>query len=215
MTITDHIATHRGMLRDELTFNPSQSRPPVAYVYDEHERALVPDTRPLVIFKDGAYVEVPDSATQSTQVGMPMSARMLRYVQDPGPDTPWSKALRSLKAECIKSHPYHRSATAPYWRGSLCWSLVAYTVIRGWSVENAGKIHKYDNPEPVLRAALQFMDDDMDRQREKAELRAEESERLAKQAGATLTPSVQPTVVHHVVPGMHAEDCQQCLRELA
>ena len=99
MTLERTIADHRAMMRDELDFNPTQRTPPVAYTWSEAERALVPDDRPLVINPLTAEEqEIPDSATQSTQVGLPMSGRLLRYLQGPTADTPWASALKSLRA---------------------------------------------------------------------------------------------------------------------
>ena len=40
MSLLASLEDHRAVMRDELHFNPSQSRPPVAYVYDARERAL-------------------------------------------------------------------------------------------------------------------------------------------------------------------------------
>lgn len=173
------IADHRAMYRDELDFPPSQQTPPVAFTYSETERAMVPDDRPLVINPFTAdAIEVPDSATQSTQVGMPMSAAMLRYLLGPTPSTPWATSLKTMRAWCRREHRYHR--TPKHWRGSLCWQLV-YTVVIGKplgggpaTIHEAALILQYDDPEPVLRAALQYIEDNMDKIRVKQEQRAKE-----------------------------------------
>jgi hypothetical protein len=207
MTLEQAIETHRELFRVELDFNPSQSRPPVAYVHYPGE-GMVPDDRPLVYFVDGRYVEVPDSATQSTQVGMPMSGRMLRYLQGPAADTPWAAALKSLRAWCRREHPFHRGATVPYWRGSLCWQLVVLTVIgkpKGdgpATIEEAARILKYDNPAPVLRYALERIEQSMDDYRARAEKRAREDE------GRFTIYDRPPT--HHAVGGLHEQECPQC-----
>jgi hypothetical protein len=156
MTLEQAIETHRAMFRDELDFSPSQSRPPVAYKYQRGE-GMVPDDSPLVINPLSAdEIVVPDSATQSTQVGMPMSGRMLRYLQGPTADTPWATALGMMRAWCRRNHRYHM--TPKHWRGSLCWQLVYMTVVGKplgngpATIHEAARILQYDNPEPVRRA---------------------------------------------------------------
>jgi hypothetical protein len=169
------IETHRELYRAELHFSPSQRTPPVAYRFDEKERALVPDDRPLVINPLTAdEIEVPDSATQSTQVGMPMSSRMLRYLQGPTADTPWSFSLARMRGWCRKNHRYHM--TPPHWRGSLCWQFVYYVVVREFSIVSAATVLQYDHPEPVLRDALQHIEDRMDDLLADQERRAKEDE---------------------------------------
>lgn len=182
MSLADSIEDHRAMYRAELDFNPSQRTPPVAYTYDSTERAMVPDDRPLVYFVDGRYVEVPDSATQSTQVGMPMSGRMYRYVAGPTLETPWATALGELRAWCRRNHRYHM--TPKHWRGSLCWQLVFLTVIGKplgdgpATIQDAAAILQYDNPEPILREAFDFIEKRIDDARKKAEKRAREDRGL-------------------------------------
>ena len=173
MTLYEMIVLHRAAYRDELAFSPSQRTPPVAFKWDSVQRMMVPDDSPLVINPlKPEQVEIPDSATQSTQVGMPMSGRMLRYLQGPGPDTPWATALRSLRANCRRNHPYHRAADRPYWRGSLCWQLVFMTIIgkpKGngpATIQEAAEILRYDDPEPVLRLALEYIEQRLDAERE-------------------------------------------------
>jgi hypothetical protein len=180
MTLEQAIETHRAMFRDELDFSPSQSRPPVAYKYQRGE-GMVPDDSPLVINPLSAdEIVVPDSATQSTQVGMPMSGRMLRYLQGPTADTPWATALGMMRAWCRRNHRYHM--TPKHWRGSLCWQLVYMTVVGKplgngpATIHEAARILQYDNPEPVLREALQYIEDRMDDFRAQAERRAREDE---------------------------------------
>lgn len=208
MSLLASIEDHRAMMRDELHFSPSQSRPPVAYVYDTRERALVPDSRPLVYTVPGkGVIEVPDSPTQTTAIGVPISTRLLRYLQQPSShDTPWASSLLRLRVECRRSHPYHRAGDRPYWRGSLCHQLVTFTVIRGWSVENAAKILRYDNPEPILRNALRYIEACIDADRDKAERRARED------AGTGPGPIPQPVMAHHAVDGLHRQECPQCKR---
>ena len=209
------IADHRAMMREELDFNPTQRTPPVAYTWSDTERALVPDDRPLVINPlSPDEQEIPDSATQSTQVGMPMSGRMLRYLQGPTADTPWASALKSLRAECRRKHPYHRAADAPFWRGSLCWQLTYLVIVgkpRGGgpaTIEEAAGILRYDNPEPILRYALTYIEEVMDSYRRKAEKRAREEDGHG--------PGAVPNYVNqqrHDQPGLHRQDCPKCRRE--
>lgn len=140
-----------------------------------------------------------------------MAGRLLKYVGHPegyGSDFPWSRALWRLRHYCRKEHPYHRAGDRPYWRGSLCHQLVIFVVIREWSVENAAKILRYDNPQPVLRYALGWIEASMDDARKRAEKRAREDEGHG--------PGAVPRYVteqRHDQPGMHRVDCPQCKRE--
>ena len=202
------IADHRAAYRSELDFNPTQRTPPVAYTWDKEQRTMVPDDRPLVINPlSPDEQEIPDSATQSTQVGMPMSGRMLRYLQGPTADTPWASALKSLRAHCRKNHRYH--SAPPHWRGSLCWQMVYLVVVgkpRGGgpaTIQEAAGILQYDNPEPILRAAFDHLESTMDSYRRKAEARERE---LSGQFSVT----DRPAPAHHAVPGLHEQECPQC-----
>ena len=211
MTNLEHtIALHRSLYRDELDFSPSQRTPPVAYHYKGGE--MVPDDRPLVINAlTPDEIIVPDEATQSTHVGMPMSSRMYRYLAGPSPQTPWSAALASLRSHCRKNHPYHRGPTVPYWRGSLCHQLVYMTVVTKplgggpATITEAAQILRYDAPEPVLRAALEHIERTMDDYRVKQEKRARED------AGKFTIYDQPPT--HHAVEGLHETDCAQCRKK--
>jgi hypothetical protein len=140
-------------------------------------------------------------------IGMTVSGRLLRYVSHPegyGSDFPWSKALWKLRVHCRRDHPYHRAADRPYWRGALCHQLVTFVIIREWSVANAASILRYDNPEPVLRLALERIESTMDDFRARAEKRAREDEGR----GDGPIPVERPQ--HHSVPGLHEQDCPQC-----
>jgi hypothetical protein len=112
---------------------------------------------------------------------MPMSGKMLRYLQGPATtETPWAAALKMLRAWCRRNHRYHM--TPKHWRGSLCWQLVYMTVVGKplgdgpASIHEAASILQYDNPEPVLREALQYIEDRIDDFRASAEKRAREDE---------------------------------------
>jgi hypothetical protein len=145
-------------------------------------------------------------------IGMTVSGRLLRYVSHPegyGADFPWSKALYRLRWDCRKNHPNHRGADVPYWRGSLCHELVRFVILREFSVQSAAAVLRYDNPEPVLRQALTFIEESMDHARERAEKRAREDEGR----GDGAIPVERPG--HHAGPGLHAAECPQCRRNAA
>ena len=194
MTLEQSIADHRGMYRDELNLKPTQ-------------HAVPSDTEPILV--NGVYVEVTDSGELG---GMPFSMPMTRRLGHPenfGSMFPWSKAWWRLKAECRRTHPFHRASDRPYWRGSLCHQLVAFTVVRGFSIENAAKILRYDNPEPVLRYALTFIEQQIDLSRKKAEQRHREEQGY----GPGAVP--MPVHEHQPLPGLHAQECPSCKRRNA
>jgi hypothetical protein len=143
-------------------------------------------------------------------VGMSMSGRLLRYLSHPegfGEHFPWSSALWRMKHHCRREHPYHRAADRPYWRGSLCWSLVIFTVTRDYSVKNAAKILRYDNPEPVLRYALAFIESEIDAARD----RAIERDRILE-AHVSPVGVAERVGERHDMGGLHREDCARCRR---
>ena len=191
MTLAATIALHRQLLRDDAHIARLVSRQPPTSL-DLHT---------------GVLHEEPAAA-----IGMNMSGRLLKYVGHPegyGSDFPWSKALFRLRYQCRREHPYHRAADRPYWRGSLCHELVRFTVIREFSIENAAKILRYDNPEPVLRYALSYIEASMDEARRKAEQRVRDEE---GRFSVTDAPRVEQ---RHDQPGLHASECPQCRRNAA
>jgi hypothetical protein len=192
MTLTEAIATHRELYRSDLLIDRLVARQP-------------PTSLDL---NTGRLHQEPAAA-----IGMTVSGRLLKFVSHPegfGADFPWSKAVAKLRWDCRRNHPYHRAGDRPYWRGSLCHQLVRFVVIQGWSVENAAKILRYDNPEPVLRAAFDFIIEQMDHARAKAEKREREIEGHG--------PGAVPLVRHeqrHDQPGLHQEDCPKCRKSNA
>jgi hypothetical protein len=185
------IETHRELYRSDLFIDRMVARQP-------------PTSLDL---NTGVLHQEPAAA-----IGMTVSGRLLRYVSHPegfGSDFPWSKALYRLRWDCRKNHPHHRGADVPYWRGSLCHELVRFVVLREFSVQSAAAVLRYDNPEPVLRQALTFIEESMDHARERAEKRAREDEGR----GDGAIPVERPT--HHAVPGLHAAECPQCRRNAA
>lgn len=190
MTLQDTLEDHRALYRADLLIDRLVSRQP-----------------PTTLERNTGELHVePGAAT-----GMPMSGRLLKYLGHPegyGSDFPWTKALWRLKAQCRRDHPYHRAADRPYWRGALCWQLVIFTVTRGFSVQNAAEILRYDNPEPVLRYALAYIEQVIDAERVKAERRAREDEGH----GPGAVP-VQASGQRHDQPGLHRVDCPKCRKE--
>jgi hypothetical protein len=230
MTLADRIALHRQLYADDLHISRLVQRQPPLTPYrrgDFTEPAPDPWDGPLMehlqrietrrqfsmrmqsrVGADEELVVEPGAA-----VGMPLSGRLLRYVSHPegfGAEFPWTRALFRLKYHCRREHPFHRAGDRPYWRGSLCWSLVQMCVIREFSIENAAKILRYDNPEPLVRYALTWIEREMDRARELAERRARED--AGRGPGAVPSPTVEQ---RHDQPGLHRSDCPKCRRESA
>jgi hypothetical protein len=177
------IETHRELYRSDLFIDRMVARQP-------------PTSLDL---NTGVLHQEPAAA-----IGMTVSGRLLRYVSHPegfGSDFPWSKALYRLRWDCRKNHPHHRGADVPYWRGSLCHELVRFVVLREFSVQSAAAVLRYDNPEPVLRQALTFIEESMDHARERAEKRAREDEGR----GDGAIPVERPA--HHVPSQEHVSEC--------
>lgn len=158
MTLEQTIELHRNLYRDDTWIERLVQRQPPTTL-DAHTGML--DQEP------------------ADAVGMSMSARLLRYVSHPegyGSDFPWSKALWLVRSWCRRTHRRRYHSTETHWNGSLCHQMVVYVVIRGWSVQNAAAILGYDNPEPILRDAFQYIEETMDDFRRKQEQRAREAE---------------------------------------
>jgi hypothetical protein len=158
MTLEQAIETHRELYRSDTYIDRLVARQP-----------------PTTLDLNTGILHVEDG----TRIGMTMSGRLLKYVGHPegyGADFPWSKALWLVRSWCRREHRRRYHSVEKHWDGSLCHQLVKYVVIRGWSVENAGRIMGYDNPEPLLREAFQFIEDRMDDFRARAEQRAKEDE---------------------------------------
>jgi hypothetical protein len=182
--LDDTIHLHRCLYRDDLHIDRLVARQP-------------PTSLDL---NTGVLHQEPAAA-----IGMTVSGRLLRYVSHPegfGSDFPWGKAWWLLRVECRRRHRHHRGPAE--WNGSLCHQLVRYVVINGWSVQNAGMILDYTDPESVLRSAFAFMEGAIDDFRAKQEKREREIE--GHGPGAIPAPVPQ----HHAVPGLHMQDCPQC-----
>ena len=204
MTLDSRILDHKALYRADLLIRPTQ-------------HAVPSDTEPILI--GGHYVDVTDSGELG---GMPFSMAMARRLGHPenyGSLFPWTKALWLLRVECRRKHPYHRGPTVPYWRGSLCHQLVTFVIVRDWSVENTAKILRYDDPEPVLRQAFDFLERTVDDFRARAERRVKEDAGLGE--GAVPQPvrrcyhpdcngrphyEAKPHPDHQ----WHREECPQC-----
>jgi hypothetical protein len=189
MTLDQLIEDHRQLYRSDLHIDRLVSRQP-------------PTSLDL---NNGQLHEEPAAA-----IGMSMSGRLLRLLGHPEGYRgahPWLEAWHKLRWNCRRNHPYHRAGDRPYWRGSLCHELVRFVIVDDWSVHNASKILRYDNPEPVLRSALSFIEQSIDDARRKAEQRAREDE-------GKFTIYDEPPH-HHAVPGLHQDECPQCRRNAA
>ena len=181
------------------------------YANDTHISRLVQRQPPTTLdLNTGVLHQEPAAA-----VGMTVAGRLLKYVSHPegyGSDFPWSKARWLLRVECRRRHRHHRGQMfvrrdgkeVDLWNGSLCHELVGLVVTRGFSVENAAKVLIYDNPEPVLRYALTYIEATMDQLRAKAERRSREDEGHGPGAIPVRPPA------HHSVPGLHEQECPQC-----
>lgn len=196
------IELHRAMWRDDNEVSRLNSRQPPLTRYDKDDWAVGDEPERLGATEE--YVIEPGA-----RVGMSMSGNMIRRLSEsPGSHYPWVTALGRLRADCRRLHPHHRSAERPYWRGALCWQVV-YLVIVGHkegplSPENAARVLRLEEIEPLLRRTLRDIETGIDYFRRRAERRATED------AGMGPGPVPTPQATHHAVPGMHETDCPQC-----
>jgi hypothetical protein len=200
MTLDATIALHRDLYRADLNIPRLVSRQPPT-TFDPHS---------------GELHEEP-----ATRTGMSMSGPLLRYLGHPegyGELYPWARALWELRHWCRREHRFHRDASRPYWRGSLCHSLVRLTVIGAdkgnygpLSIEEAGKVLRYDNPEPVLRLALEHIEETIDKRQRDAIAR---EAMLEKHVRPVNDPEPELATPHHLGP-FHEADCVRCAKENA
>lgn len=190
MTLADLIEDHRALYRADLEIPRLVSRQPPT--------TMDPNT--------GELDEEPAART-----GMPMSGRLLRYLGHPESHAqafPWSFGLWTLKARCRRAHPAHRSIDRPYWRGSLCWSLCMFVIVRGYSLDNAALILQVDRDvQQTLSTALHLIEDAIDEQRARAERRAREDAGMGEPVGA-----VRLQHEPHTMGGLHSLECPRCRR---
>lgn len=190
MTLLQLIDLHRELYRADLSIERLVSRTPPT--------SMDPNT--------GELHEEPAART-----GMAMSGRLLRYLGHPEAHAqafPWSFGLWRMKGRCRRAHPQHRSIDRPYWRGSLCWSLAMFVIVRGYSLDNAALILQVDRDvEQTLTTALHLIEDAIDEQRARAERRARED------AGMGPGPiHSEPVHERHDMGGLHQSDCGKCRR---
>ena len=154
MTLDATIQLHRELYRSDIRIDRLVTRQP-------------PTTLDL---NTGILEEEP-----ADRVGMNLSGAMVRLLGHPegyGAHHPWSKALWLTRSWCRRHHRRRYHAAERHWNGSLCHQMVMYVVVNGWSVQNAAAILDYNDPEPILRDALQFIEDTMDDFRRQQERKA-------------------------------------------
>lgn len=183
------IANARAEWALESPDHTAAHRPPVASYFDEKERAPVPDDRPLVILDPETRLPkelVPDSATQSTQVGVPISAGLFRILTNNfGREYLIHRAVREVWNWCHLNHvkPERRSPDPLHFeRGYICPYLVADVVAakpgvwlagieESWLPKHLDAFYahlirhsaeesdlEYDEAAQLLEAALRHMD---------------------------------------------------------
>lgn len=196
------VELHRAMWRDDNMVPRLTSRQPPLTRYEKNDWF---EGDPERYGANQDYV-----IEQGARVGMSMSGNMIRRLSEsPGASFPWVTALGRLRQDCRRLHPHHRSAERPYWRGALCWQVVYLVVVQDLSPENAARVLRLEEIEPLLRRTLRDMENGIDYFRRRAERRATED------AGMGPGPVPQPKPTHHVVPGLHEKECPQCRRKRA
>ena len=115
---------------------------------------------------------------------------------------PYARSMAVMRQRlCRQRHPEHTQREE--WGGSLCYALVSLTVGQRYHYEQAclKLLVSPTRTEDVLRRALRFIEEHMD------EMRARQT--YAKVDGVWPAP---PAHVHHAVPGLHRDECEQCRR---
>lgn len=157
------------------------------------------------------------SADPMSMMGPTLSWPLTSYIADAyGLTFPWSRAAFVQWVNCRRVHPAHQDR--PEFEGSLCRRLVVLVIRQGFSIDRAClKIGLTpERAAPVLRSALLGIDAEIRRQRAKADFRQMEDEGyFVRQNSQGRYLWDEPIPEHHSVPGLHQEDCPQCLRRRA
>jgi hypothetical protein len=184
--VAESIELHRGLYRDDLTI-----------------KKLTTETPPVLT--DGQTGR--RSSDPMSKIGPTLSLPLTRLItEEYGYLFPWNRGLFIMRYRlCQKEHFEHRER--PEWRGSLCYELVTFTVRREYSLPRAC----YElgvTPERsgrALNGALYWIEECMDAQRQR-----QEDKRAADVGRNRWWEEIHHE--KHDIPGMHAEDCPQCLR---
>ena len=183
--IEESIALHRLLYRDDLTI-----------------KRLTTETPPVLTDGTGKRTSDPMS-----MIGPTLSMPLTRLISEEyGYLFPWSRAVQIMRYRlCRREHPEHLDR--PEWNGSLCYQLVTFTIRREYSLPRAcyelGTTP--ERSERVLTNALYWVETAMDVQRQRQEERQKPDRRLRPWYEAD-------THERHDQPGLHQEDCPQCLR---
>ena len=179
------IATHRDLYRADLWIERlTTETPPVT-------------TDP----QTGAQTADPMS-----MIGPTLSYPLSQYLHA-SPMFPWTRSYAAMRANCRRTHT-RGHLEREVWRGSLCGELVARVIRRDYAFDRACyELGVYDpengteRAERVFRAALAHIEAKMDDLRQRAEPVVYRGE---------WPPA--PEHRHHVVPGLHEQECEQCRR---
>ena len=152
------------------------------------------------------------SADPMSRIGPTLSKQLAGYIDyhqrdgdnvpTPSGIFPYARSMAVMRQRlCRQRHPEHTQREE--WGGSLCYALVSLTVGQRYHYEQAclKLLVSPTRTEDVLRRALRFIEEHMD------EMRARQT--YAKVDGVWPAP---PAHVHHAVPGLHQDECEQCRR---
>ena len=109
------IATHRDLFAADLYIERlSSETPPVFVDTNTGERSADPMSR----------------------LGPTLSYPLTAYLSA-SPMFPWTRGYAAMRWNCRRSHPEHHAHRdlRANWRGSLCGSLVAFTIRQGWAFD--------------------------------------------------------------------------------
>lgn len=184
--VAESIELHRGLYRDDLNI-----------------KHLTTESPP--VFTDGQTGK--RTSDPMSMIGPTLSWPLTRYIgEEYGYVFPWNRGLSIMRYRlCRKEHPEHLDR--PEWRGSLCYELVAYTIRREYGLPAAcyelGT--SPDRSGRVLNNALYWIENAMDAQRQHQEDKQLPDKRLRRWDDPI-------THENHNIPGLHQQDCPQCLR---
>jgi hypothetical protein len=147
-------------------------------------------------------------AERASQIGPNLSHPMESYITASyGTQYPWAKAAWLLKMQCVREHPEH-AGREEFW-DSLCARLVSLVIRDNHDPGKAAVRLKIDPDRARRRLArcLRSIESNLYVQRKRWELRERED------AGRFSIGEREH--VHHVVAGLHEQDCPQCRKRRA
>jgi hypothetical protein len=191
-------------LETELADDLKDPRPEVK----EKATAKIKDLRDqITTTEDGLPLEATNGKPGIGTTGLPYNHLFEAFLEGHYSAFPWSKAMLALRDTCRVTHrPKHTDREE--WRGSLCASLVGMVIRLDYSLDMARLglgLPDEGRTRRTLDNSLMFIE----RRLEDAYWREQQGKPVERSPAEWMAAGH----VHVGLPGLHAQECLQCLRQ--